>query len=1322
VRRFERERRILASLSHPAIAKLLDGGVTDDGLPFFVMEHVPGTPITEGCDRDRSSVEERLRIFVTACEAIHHAHQKGVIHRDVKPSNVLVTAVDGTLSPKVIDFGIAKALGPGAARGTRLTQIGTWLGTPGYMSPEQARSGEIDTDATTDIYSLGALLYELLAGTPPFDPKRLESVGLSEMLRIIQEEEPRRPSVVAGEAGDDAAAVARSRGMRPDALEKRLRGDLDWIVLKALEKDRARRYASASELAADVRRHLEDEPVLASPPTLAYRARKAYRRHRALFLASAAVLAAIVAGLVVATVQYARAEQARRDARRQIVRLDVAAGMRLADDGDLVQALPWFVEALRREEDAPKRQVHRYRIGATLAALPALRHLWGEPGRILSADLSDDGQRVAIATSQGAARVFRADTGEPAGPPLRHEESVTSVALAPDGERAVTGGEDGTARIWDVASGRSLAELALGTSIAGVALSSDGALALASGGSSAILFEVATGRRLAQAHHPGRLSWVAFSPSGETFLTAGDDGSARLWDKTGRAVSPPLSHDPGAFVVMGTFSPDGRMVATAGGHRTARVWDAATGVPRTPQLLNRYNPAYHASFSPDSRLLAVAGGDNAVHVWRVAEATRLFPPLEVDSIPVVTAFSPDGLLLAAGDAEGRVHLWRASTGARLARLAHAGVIRAIEFDRSSRYLMTAGEEGAARVWDLAALEPEHPQLPGVLFQFTPDARAIVAANLDPGARGWARFLSSETGDPRSPLLHHAREVVSTSLTSDGSRLVTGSRDRTARIWDAARGEPLSGPLEHVAPVRVTAVSPDDRRIGTSTRDDAGVVRIWDMATAEEIMPPLPHGGQVDRIVFSPDGDRIVTVGADETAKIWDAGSHRLVASASHAAPVLSVAMSPDGERIVTAADDGSIRAFRLSDGAPLTPSRRVLGSMHSLHFSADGARLVGGGDGGSAQVWDGRTLEPIAPPMRHEGLVYDVDFSRDRRFVVTASIDTTARIWDAETGEPVTPPYRHEHPVWSGELSPDGTKLLTSRVWELAPEERPIEDLELLSRVLSGRRLEQATATPILGDELQEAWRVLVASGRVGGASTARLHAWHRAKAHELFRANRFREALSHLDRALGSGPRTFQLLGLRSTIHAELRHWADAETDATAAWELIPGELGAAHELALLRLVQGRHDAFEETRASLVASWSEARNPDRALRAAQAMVLAPIPTQPARAQTLRWAEIALAVEPESVACLTAHGAALLRAGKLDDAATTLRRAVDLAGEGGGSTARAFLALAYRDLGERALEEDWRRQARSRLQELETVAFPVWIHRETIRALLAEGA
>jgi len=318
IARFEAERQALALMDHPHIAKVLDAGATDTGRPYFVMELVRGIKITDYCDEKKLPTRERLALFVSVCQAVQHAHQKGIIHRDLKPSNILVTVNDGVAVPKVIDFGIAKATGGQQLTDkTLFTAFEQFIGTPAYMSPEQAIMTSLDVDTRSDIYALGVLLYELLTGRTPFDAERLLAAGLDEMRRTIRETEPDRPSTrLSTLPGAELSTTAQRRGLDAPKLVSELRGDLDWIVMKSLEKDRARRYETANGLAMDVQRHLNNEPVSACPPSTLYRLRKTVRRHRLVFAAGAIVVVALATGLGLSTWMLKRAVAAEKAERK----------------------------------------------------------------------------------------------------------------------------------------------------------------------------------------------------------------------------------------------------------------------------------------------------------------------------------------------------------------------------------------------------------------------------------------------------------------------------------------------------------------------------------------------------------------------------------------------------------------------------------------------------------------------------------------------------------------------------------------------------------------------------------------------------------------------------------------------------------------------------------------------------------------------------------------------------------------------------------------------------------------------------------------------
>ncbi len=369
VARFEAERQALAVMDHSAIARVYEAGETPRGRPYFVMEYVSGPPIIKYCDRERLTIPERLELFVQVCEGVQHAHRRAILHRDLKPSNVLVATEGGRPAPKIIDFGLAKATTRRLTERTLQTQLGQVLGTPAYMSPEQLALGGEDVDTRTDVYSLGVLLYELLTGVLPFDAGELRRSDFDELRRRIREHEPPRPSSRLRQLGDAAREIAGRRGSEALAVTRTLRGELDWITIKALEKDRERRYGSAAELAQDIRRFLAHQPVLAAPPGVGYRARKFVRRNRLAVIAAGAVAVAVLAGFAGTAVGLVRALRAEQEARREaltasevtefMVGLFGVKGFRAPEQGD-----PTARELLERGAE---------RIESELAAEPEVR-------------------------------------------------------------------------------------------------------------------------------------------------------------------------------------------------------------------------------------------------------------------------------------------------------------------------------------------------------------------------------------------------------------------------------------------------------------------------------------------------------------------------------------------------------------------------------------------------------------------------------------------------------------------------------------------------------------------------------------------------------------------------------------------------------------------------------------------------------------------------------------------------------------------------------------------------------------------------------------
>ncbi|MFZ4766554.1 MAG: protein kinase domain-containing protein, partial [Roseimicrobium sp.] len=522
IRRFEAERQALALMEHPHIAKVFDAGETQDRRPYFVMELIEGEPVTAFCDARQLGIRERLILFIKVCAAVQHAHQKAVLHRDLKPSNILVTEQDGQPMPKVIDFGIAKALEQPLTDHSHFTVPGLLVGTPHYMSPEQAgATGDVDT--RSDIYSLGVILYELLTGKLPLDPQKLRKAPVDEVCRLIREEEPVRPSTKVAQLGAEGTSSAISHGVdTTQRWQRDLRGELDWIVMRCLEKDRERRYGTVSILLSDLECHLRDETVSARPPSVSYRLGKLMRRHRGPVIATTLVMGTLCLGILVSLWQLRitraalhEAESQRQKAgseasrRRQMLmtasRSDVARAGQLLSEADasnekLPEALAHLRRALLFDEtntDAAELALQSLLWHTQAPSTPQFIRTIAGPGSCKAAMFSPDGKRVL---AFGGKNVVLHDTSRPSAQPvtLLHEAEVTCAAFSPDGAKLITGTEEGEARLWQVADGARV----------GLPLK-----------------------------HRGSIRAVAFHPDGHLVATASDDGTARLWEaRTGAPV------------------------------------------------------------------------------------------------------------------------------------------------------------------------------------------------------------------------------------------------------------------------------------------------------------------------------------------------------------------------------------------------------------------------------------------------------------------------------------------------------------------------------------------------------------------------------------------------------------------------------------------------------------------------------------------------------------------------------------------------------------------------------------------------------------------
>ena len=589
VARFEAERQTLALMDHPSIAKVFDAGVTESGRSYFVMELVRGVPITRYCDENKVSMAGRLELFLEVCSAIEHAHQKGVIHRDIKPSNILVTMYGDRPVPKVIDFGIAKATQDRLTENTVVTQFQQFVGTPAYMSPEQASFSGTDIDTRTDIYSLGVLLYELLAGRTPFDAKELADSGLEQMCRTIREREPARPSTWStrrrngGVQTNPQTELNRDVSVNGDVAETdgtngtpQIDPDLDWIAMKCLEKDRAHRYETVNALAADIRRHLQNEVVIARPPSARLRIRKAVRRNKTAFLAGSAVMVALLVGMALTAWQSFGRKRALVELRRTLYISQIQQVRQAWKDGDIEKAQ----NLLRAQIPKPGEEDLRgweWRYFWKLCRDGSAVTISNEFGKkMFSIAISPDASLLATGDEAGQIELRRTSDWAVVNDSMRHFSNVRSVQFTPDGRFLLSAG-DNSVRFWDVASGRERSMFLVTNqwnAMFSARLSPDGLL-------------------VAATTMPGQIVHVWDAKTGEILVQI-ESGLASL-----RKVD---------------FSPDGSLLAFHDGASEIGIWDVQSR-SFTRKLESRVRLVGALKFSPDGSLLTVSDADGAIRLW-----------------------------------------------------------------------------------------------------------------------------------------------------------------------------------------------------------------------------------------------------------------------------------------------------------------------------------------------------------------------------------------------------------------------------------------------------------------------------------------------------------------------------------------------------------------------------------------------------------------------------------------------------------------------------------------------------------------------------------
>ncbi len=1008
IARFEAERQALALMDHPNIARVLDAGTTDSGRPYFVMELVKGIPITQYCDEQHLSPRERLELFVPICQAVQHAHQKGIIHRDLKPSNILIAQYDDKPVPKVIDFGVAKAISQRLTEQTVFTQYGQIVGTLEYMSPEQAQFNQLDVDTRSDVYSLGVLLYELLTGETPFDKTRLRSAAFDELLRIIREEEPPKPSTRLSTA-EGRASSAANRSMEPAKLSGLIRGELDWIVMKALEKDRTRRYETANGLARDIERYLIDQPVEACPPSAGYRLRKFMRRNKAALATAAIVVSALLVSTIGLAISNVLVRAERNEKTQALVEREKALGekqLALGEkDAALTLARDNLTEAQRQQQIATEQTgLAQRRLYASQMNLAMQAWHAGEMPRVLELL---EGQRPGPDDDDDFRGfewyyLWRLCNSGRRQYLHGHTRAVLSVKFSPDGKSLASGSWDRSVRLWDVATGTQQRVL-LGHSsgVWEVAYSPDGKTLASSGKEteSLILWDVATG----QPRHTiaGSVARLAFSP--DSSLIAGglvtESGvDAKFWDVASGAERLTI---PEAGFVIGFF-PDGKTIATMAGQFTnsgeVRTWDVDSGERRLT-IPVRYLAT--AELSADGTRIATSA-QQITKVWDTASGEMRLD-FQTQSEARGLAFSPDGTRLATGLEDRRVIVWDIQTGETLGQDVHLDPVWSVAFSPDGKTLASSTLSGDIKLWDMTPLE-ETASIPIVgvsCLRFSQDGRTLLVGN-----PGLTKVIDVAAGKEVAVLPLGGVMAIS----ADANSLAGPADSELGTTWDVRAGCALARfalPRPPESPPGLS-LSPDGKRVATyyKHRGD-NTIKLWNLDTlpARTLTGPLVS---VNCAEFSPDGKLLAAGSQFQWVTVWDLATGQVklqFAQGPAMVEVLSLAFSPDCQALAVGTHIGTVTLWEVATGRQLADFGGHTKHVNALAFSPDGRTLATAGQDKTVRLWDVVTGQERSTLTGHQGPVAQVQFSPDGSTLATAGGDGTVRLWRAATDPEALAPH-----------------------------------------------------------------------------------------------------------------------------------------------------------------------------------------------------------------------------------------------------------------------------------------------------------------------------